>query len=232
MDANSFAALAAQFPAEAISWRVGAKSKDNTKGLALAYVDARDVMQRLDDVCGPENWQAEYPHAMQKTVCRIGIRINGEWVWKSNGAGDTDVEGEKGALSDAFKRAAVLWGIGRYLYDLDSPWVEIEPFGRSHRIKSGEYNKLRAVLERHGAPPERSAASLKRTDANGQDEWERISTELANELLDCRSTNDVARLRGDYRVRVKELRWPKQYQNALADLFAKREAELEQSEAA
>ena len=49
-----------------------------------------------------------------------------EWVWKSNGAGQSDIEAEKGQFSDAFKRAAVLWGIGRYLYALPSPWVDLE----------------------------------------------------------------------------------------------------------
>jgi len=133
------------FPPSQVSWRVGATNKDKTKGIALAYIDARDVMDRLDDVCGPENWQVEYPFP---GCCKIGILsktkyVDGEWIWKSNGAGETKVEGEKGQYSDAFKRAAVLWGIGRYLYDLDSPWVELE----NNRIKKSELPKLNALLE-------------------------------------------------------------------------------------
>lgn len=131
------------FDAKDIRWRVGSVTKDKTKGMALAYLDARAVMDRLDSVCGPGGWQATYPHAAQKTVCSIGIRVGDEWVWKSNGAGDSDIEAEKGALSDAFKRAAVLWGIGRYLYDLDSPWVELDEW---KRIKKTEYKKLDGVL--------------------------------------------------------------------------------------
>ena len=110
-----------------ISWRVGATNKDKTSGIALAYIDARDVMKRLDDVCG-DNWQVEYPF---DGCCRIGIKVNDEWLWRSNGAGETQVEGEKGKFSDAFKRAAVLWGVGRYLYYLDNTWVKIKPQGRS-----------------------------------------------------------------------------------------------------
>jgi hypothetical protein len=130
-------ALAAPFPPEKISWR--AQTVSNGKALALAYIDARDVQDRLDQVCGPHNWQCRYPHATTKTVCEIGINVIGEredpegaepeserWVWKADGAGDSDIEAEKGALSDAFKRAAVKWGIGRYLYDLESPWVPCE----------------------------------------------------------------------------------------------------------
>lgn len=138
--------LAEPFEPARVSWRVGATSGDKTKGLALAYIDARDVMARLDEVCGADGWQNDYPHANGKTVCRIGIRIKDEWIWKANGAGDTDVEAEKGALSDAFKRAAVMWGIGRYLYDVDSPWVQIEAMGRSFKIKDSEKPKLYALL--------------------------------------------------------------------------------------
>lgn len=97
------------------------KPWEATKGMALAYVDARDVMKRFDDVCG-DLWQVEYPF---DGCCRIGIKIGEDWVWRSNGAGETQVEGEKGKYSDAFKRAAVLWGVGRYLYYLGSSWVDL-----------------------------------------------------------------------------------------------------------
>lgn len=122
--------LAKPFPEGDIHWRVqGTPYERNGQysALALAYLDARDVMDRLDEACGPENWQSEFAEtAKGRVVCRLGIRIGDDWVWKSDGAGDTDVEGEKGGLSDALKRAAVAWGIGRYLYRLDPPWVRCE----------------------------------------------------------------------------------------------------------
>ncbi|MFZ5783941.1 MAG: Rad52/Rad22 family DNA repair protein [Pseudomonadota bacterium] len=143
-----FRALAAPFEPEEVSWRLGSVSKEKMRGMALAFVDARTVMDRLDDVCGPAGWQCRYSHANGKTVCDIGILCDGEWIWKADGAGDTDIEQEKGALSDAFKRAAVRWGIGRYLYMLDSPWVEIEEAGRSFRIRRGAYKELEMILRR------------------------------------------------------------------------------------
>src|ERR1700744_2711820 len=107
--------------------------------MALAYMDARAVMDRLDGVCGPDGWQCNYLVTGQLAVCSLGVRVpSGEWIWKADGAGATDVEGEKGMLSDALKRAAVRFGIGRYLYDMRSPWVDIEPMGRSYKIKDGE----------------------------------------------------------------------------------------------
>lgn len=135
--------LALPFPANSIHWRVGATSGDKKKGIALAYVDARDVMQRLDEVVGRGNWQCDYPWSdTKRLVCRVGIKIGGEWIWKSNGCGDTQVEAEKGAFSDAFKRAGVLWGIAQYLYDLPNTWVELQPQGRSYAIKESAKAKL------------------------------------------------------------------------------------------
>lgn len=115
------------FPVKSISWRVGATSKDKSKGIALAYIDARDVMARLDDVFGM-NWQCKYSHADNKTICEISVLIQGQWITRANGAGDSDIEAEKGAISDAFKRAAVMFGIGRYLYQLPNVWVALDEY--------------------------------------------------------------------------------------------------------
>jgi hypothetical protein len=140
------------FPPERVSWRVGSTTKDKSKGMALAYIDSRDVQDRLDEACGPAGWQCRYvPMHDKKTVCEIGIKIDNEWIWKADGAGDSDIEAEKGALSDAFKRAAVKWGVGRYLYDLDSPWVELDTYEKNGAtfakgIKEREYQRLRAML--------------------------------------------------------------------------------------
>ena len=121
------------FPANKIHWRVGATNKDKTKGIALAYIDARDVMRRLDDVMSGA-WQNRYPLADNGLlICEIGLLLGDEWVWRANGAGDTQVEAEKGKASDAFKRAAVMWGIGRYLYSLPNTWVGLQPAGRTYR---------------------------------------------------------------------------------------------------
>ncbi len=119
--------LKAPFAPEKISWRIQGKpyEKDGKwSGRALAYIDARDVMNRLDDVVGAENWSVHYQDAGKRVFATLAIKIDGEWIAKTDAAGDTDVEAEKGAVSDALKRAAVVWGVGRYLYDLDAPWVE------------------------------------------------------------------------------------------------------------
>lgn len=143
------------FAPEKISWRIGATNKEKTKGLALAYIDARDVMERLDEVCGMDGWQTRHHDVGGgKLACEIGILttpdddsvVAHEWIWKSDGAGSTDVEADKGAFSDSLKRAAVQWGVGRYLYSLKSPWVALMPKGRSYVISDSEYPKLNALL--------------------------------------------------------------------------------------
>lgn len=140
--------LAAPFPPASVSWRVGpVNDRDNpTKGIALAYVDARDVQDRFSAVCGAY-WQNRFPLASGRTVCEIGIKDDsGEWLWRADGAGDTDMEAEKGGLSDAFKRAAVKWGVGRYLYDVESPWVAVVKKGKSVVIAESEFPKLQKLL--------------------------------------------------------------------------------------
>lgn len=146
-DPTLFAKLAAPFPREAVQFRVGSRNADKTRGMALAYVDARTVMDRLDEVVGPANWQDRYTHNAPIVICEIGILIDGTWVWKADGGGASDIEAEKGACSDAFKRAAVRWGIGRYLYELESVWV---PLVNEKQIDPKV--DVWALLDRNSAP--------------------------------------------------------------------------------
>jgi hypothetical protein len=137
-----FDVLSAPFPGDSIEWRVGSVTKDKSRGMALAYIDARTVADRLDTICGMDCWQCNYtPTNNGSIVCNLGLRMpDGAWVWKADGAGATDYEAEKGMLSDAFKRAAVRFGIGRYLYGMDTPWVQLENEGR--KIAESELKKL------------------------------------------------------------------------------------------
>lgn len=124
--------LSAEFPRDTVHWRAQTLTREGDKALALAYLDARDVMDRLDEVCGAGNWQSEITETSRgRVICRLGIRIGDAWVWKTDGAGDTAVEGEKGGISDALKRAAVHWGVGRYLYRMDAVWAPCETYEKN-----------------------------------------------------------------------------------------------------
>lgn len=145
--------LAAEFPRGEVHWRAQTvlERDGKHKALALAYIDARNVMERLDSVCSPENWQDRLEEtAKGRVLCGISINVNGEWIVKYDGAGDTDVEGDKGALSDALKRAAVKWGIGRYLYGLPNVWVpcEVNQNGKFKKFIGDPWDHVP-----HSAPP-------------------------------------------------------------------------------
>jgi len=198
-----FDKLSAPFPPERISWRVGSMKKDKTAGMALAYLDARDVMNRLDEVCGPAGWSCKYSHADAKTICDLGIKVDGEWVWKADGAGESDIEAEKGALSGAFKRAAVRWGIGRYLYDIPSPWVSVNEW---KQIEKAEYEKLEGLLKAHTANIEwgdsEDRATLKAM-ANGI----RTMLKTADDVRQYRDLNGgvIAQLRVKAREHINQI---------------------------
>ena len=102
-------------------WRVQSFSKTTESCACVAYIDARDVMDKLDEVCSPENWQDKYEVVNGQLFCSIGIYdVNSkQWVWKSDTGTESQTEKEKGHVSDAFKRAAVKWGVGRFLYSLE-----------------------------------------------------------------------------------------------------------------
>lgn len=99
-------------------WRVQSTTKDSKWDIVVPYVDARQVQQRLDDVVLPQNWQNTIE--LESGTASISILINGEWIGKSDIGTDSAVEKEKGKASDAFKRAAVLWGMGRDIYSIGS----------------------------------------------------------------------------------------------------------------
>jgi hypothetical protein len=112
MTTIDFEALAKPIPREDVKQRQGPKNK------MLSYITARVVMNRLDQIAGPANWRDEYETLPDGAVrCALYLRIEGEWVGKSDVGVPSDIEPVKGAYSEAFKRAAVKWGIGRELYN-------------------------------------------------------------------------------------------------------------------
>ena len=127
--------LQAPFAPEEIEWRVGATNREKTKGMALAFVTNRAIQNRLDEVFGCFGWMNEYREWRGNAqLCGISVKHEGEWFTKWDGASDTDFEAVKGGLSDAMKRAAYQWGIGRYLYNLEPVWVPIKQAGKSFVI--------------------------------------------------------------------------------------------------
>jgi len=102
------------------------------RALALAYVDVRAIMDRLDNVLGVENWQDHYQLLPDNSVmCRLRLRIGDRWITKCDvGSPSEQPDGGdrlKAAFSDALKRTAVKFGVGRYLYRLPQQWADYDP---------------------------------------------------------------------------------------------------------
>src|SRR5437867_3501199 len=100
-----------------------AKVVKGSRALAIAYIDARAVMDRLDAVVGVQNWKDDYTVLPDNSVlCQLSVRFGRTWLTKVDvGSPSEQPDGGdrmKAAVSDALKRAAVKFGIGRYLYSL------------------------------------------------------------------------------------------------------------------
>lgn len=120
--------LQAPFKSNEIEWRVqqqGTSSNNKPWVMVLAYIEARAIQNRLDEIFGFDGWQDEYRAVGNNIICKLHIKVNNTWVFKENGASETQVEAFKGGISGAFKRVAASgYGIGRYLYDLETKFAE------------------------------------------------------------------------------------------------------------
>lgn len=116
--------------ASEIQFRVGTliKSKEKVFATILPFKNARTDMTVLDAIVGSNNWQSKLRKEGDSFIAGIAIRTSPEtdWIWKESNAAATNVEAEKGGGSGAFKRAGVMWGIGRGLYDFPKIFVTLE----------------------------------------------------------------------------------------------------------
>lgn len=127
--------LKEKFDEKDLEFRVGATNSDKTMGLALAYVQARAIQNRLDEVVGFENWKVSYREIQGGFLCTLSIRkdSNSEWIGKEDGANTTEFESVKGGISNSFKRVASSgFGIGRYLYNARNSWYPIKKQGNGY----------------------------------------------------------------------------------------------------
>lgn len=121
LNRETLAALGAPFPDGEIEFLPRAQS--GGMALGLPYIDARSVMRRLDAVVGGAHWSFDFDLlSPDGKLVRGRLTVCG--VTKCD-AGEADGEAEplKSAVSDALKRCAVHFGIGRYLYALPKVWA-------------------------------------------------------------------------------------------------------------
>ena len=160
MENDRFKMLSEEFPPDDIEWRIqssGIKADGQPWAIIVPFINNRAIMDRLDSVFGPENWRNEYVQWPGGGVlCGISIRTSGtvshigedhiigppEWITKWDGAEaheESDarkdrIDSIKSVLSNSMKRAAVQWGIGRYLYSWEACFADFCKEG-GNRVK-------------------------------------------------------------------------------------------------
>jgi len=167
-------ALAAQFDAGEMKWKP--QTVNGNRALVICYVDARVIMDRLDDVVGVDGWQDRYVCLPDgAVVCKLRVKLGGRWITKEDVGGQSEQPDEgdrrKAAFSDALKRAAVKFGIGRYIYRLKPQWMDYDPQKRqivgTPRLPGGPAPAQQA---KQAAPAPQQAAPAKDKPAKAMPE--------------------------------------------------------------
>lgn len=173
------------------------KSKPMGAGQKADYVTARTVMNRLDEVFGPANWQDKYVDHETHVLCQLSIRVGNEWITKEDVGGHAGMQdegdNEKSGYSDAFKRAAAKWGAGRHLYKDGIPrYGSSKPMGFAN---AGSAPAASAKSTETTKP----AKSEKPADGRAFFKWIMAKTQIETDLL--KKVNNWAQRKG-FPVRI------------------------------
>ncbi len=111
---------------------VRVQSVKNGKATHLLYIDSRAVTNLLDETVGSMNWQSEFYEVAGQTICRIGIwdQEKGCFIYKSDTGSESNIEGEKGKISDCYKRCLSRWGVTE-LYSAPRIQLDDDGYGNS-----------------------------------------------------------------------------------------------------
>jgi hypothetical protein len=160
-----YSRLAQPFDDHEVEWRIARAGVKHGRPWAqvLAYINARAARARLNAVMGPANWTIAFSDGPRGGVlATLALRIDGEWIAKTDGADITEREPVKGALSAAFKRACSVWMIGEHLYDVAESWAIFTDAG-AHRVQ------IEGATYRWDAPSIASKVPVSRRESAAND---------------------------------------------------------------
>lgn len=141
--AQIFADLRKPFFPHEIEWRVAREVRGGKGVQVLAYLTARAVMERLDQAVGPDRWESRLDWIDNAFVCRLTLTMpDGRHVTRTDVCDISDIEPFKGAASGALKRAAVLFGVGRYLYSLGNTFADLHQYKKG--LRDPQWHKSKA----------------------------------------------------------------------------------------
>lgn len=146
------------FHPDLISWKpqiTSYKDPENPKAKGAAYADQRAYTDRLNEVVGPHGWTRAYRiHSVQgvdkevragaerkiltgqaKVFVVASVSIVGIGTHEATGESWVDDDNAcTSAEAQAFKRACVCFGLGRYLYDLpETDWLPIDKYSKQFK---------------------------------------------------------------------------------------------------
>lgn len=123
-------------------WRVQSFSRFKAEATVVAYIDARECMDILNEFA-VYGWHREHYSINNKEYCKVGIVMPDASIqWRADCGTQSNTEKEKGQSSDAFKRACVNFGIGSFLYELP-----LEKLPASDKKTDGNWP---FVIDEHG----------------------------------------------------------------------------------
>jgi hypothetical protein len=137
-----------------VQWRVTNKSQDGKKGMVAAYADPRAYSARLNEVFTPAGWSFELVtetttgltrmrHGKSVPTGKVTVIATLEifGISKKASAGEMWADDDNAttrAEAQAKKRAASMFGLGEYFYDLKSLgsdlWVPLDDRGNPTRL--------------------------------------------------------------------------------------------------
>lgn len=194
-----------------VRWLPGAVNKDQTKAMAMAYADVRGYQNRLDEVCGMD-WSITFTPWGDRLICHLTIA----GVTRSS-TGEPDSQSERSEIggtateAQAFKRACAMFGLGRYLYQLPTAWVEYD--ASTKKFSERGLARLEGIIVQHynrtmgaqgasmaagqedgqGSADEPTAAQLEQFEALGAelyaDEWTKIKSHNAERITGGATTS-------------------------------------------
>lgn len=226
------------FATDDIEWRIQQAGKSGNKLWAkvLAYVTNRAIMKRLDEVCGKAGWRNEYRDIPNNggVECGISIKVGDEWITKWDAAENTQVEAVKGGRSGAMKRAAVQWGIGRYLYNLEEGFAVVS----AERAPGFNYARSKEVGAFYWKAPTLPAWALPAGTQNHSSEQTAASApsqsvdadKILSEFSQYASTeNDSAKLKDAYATTWNQLNGFSEHQDKCKDVASIRIREIKKA---
>lgn len=126
---------------------VRTQSVKNGKANMLLYIDSRAVVKLLDETVGNMNWQSEFYTVNNQTMCKISIYDDDRniWISKSDTGSESNIEAEKGLISDCYKRVLSRWGVTELYSSPKITWDD-DGYGNSgYKVSEIDYNEDREI---------------------------------------------------------------------------------------